>query len=219
MSEFYARIGGVGSVEVRNGGFNGGGNSMISANFEVGSSGGGATDLRAEYDDLYHRIIVAGGGGGADNYYFTDLSDDGAGGAGGYPEGQGYWIEGQYYSELATQSKGASFGNGQSASNQQDTAGGGGGWFGGYSSNNGNGGAGGGSSFIFSKNASIPSSISYAFQKDSRYLMTLIAYENGIWSGSGKLVITEIKDRCSLGFSHFHFHICYFLFMFFYSEI
>lgn len=54
------------------GGFNGGGDSSYSSR---DCSGGGASDIRVEVDDLYARIIVSGGGGGP-----ATSSDGGAGG-------------------------------------------------------------------------------------------------------------------------------------------
>ena len=185
---FYAHVGGSGFMKtLSQGGYNGGG-----AGHGSGGSGGGATDIRVEADDIRHRIIVAGGGGGTDNYVFTGSSDDGAGGAGGYPSGQGYWINGVYSANLSTQTSGARFGYGADASGESDLAGGGGGWFGGYASNDVNGGAGGGSSFILTKFAEIPTNQNYAFKTDSEYAMQLHAYENGIWSGHGKIIITKI---------------------------
>ena len=59
--------------------YNGGGKS----NYD-GSLGDCGTDIRIGVDDFEHRIIVAGGGGGTDNIE-SGTSDDGAGGAGGYP--------------------------------------------------------------------------------------------------------------------------------------
>ena len=137
-------------------------------------AGGGATDLRAEENDLFHRIIVAGGGGGADNggSNYGDW-DDGSGGAGGGLIAQGFWNNGEYVgTHLATQVSGFSFGNGEAAFMKgshhpngiiggvkyvnSDIAGAGGGWFGGFSGQDPNAGAGGGSSFALTKDAVFP---------------------------------------------------------------
>ena len=160
------------------GGYNGGGDGSnyycLDKLIESGSSGGGgATDIKAEINDLFHRIIVAGGGGGTDNNNVDSESsqDDGSGGAGGGLEAQGYWIEGQYKDNcIANQINGFSFGYGESAQStvlsnnlcprtaggNTDRAGAGGGWFGGFASHHGNGGAGGGSSFVLTNDSQIP---------------------------------------------------------------
>ena len=155
------------------GGYNGGGKGSLYSDGSFG--GGGATDLRIDEDDLWHRVLVAGGGGASDNPTITAsfrLNDDGSGGSGGGLIAQGFWINGVYNNEhIANQTFGFTFGNGENAmqngsqnpngvlngQNAGDRAGAGGGWFGGFSSHNGNGGAGGGSSFAFSIDAEIPS--------------------------------------------------------------
>ena len=164
------------------GGFNGGGkglNYYLPSNpSECGSSGGGgATDMRIEVNDLFHRVIVAGGGGGSDNQDDnSQVEDDGSGGSGGGLSAQGYWDAGIYIDQyVADQSHGFSFGNGEAAQqyhslssegNTQtdndhptwsDRAGAGGGWYGGFASHRGTAGAGGGSSFALTKNSEIPS--------------------------------------------------------------
>ena len=225
-TKLFARIGGKGQVgnmsnaDILKGGFNGGGSSMY---YTVPStSGGGATDIRAEEDDFWHRIIVAGGGGGTDNKDAqAGAIGDGSGGAGGYPNGQSFWIDGKYQDKMfATQSYGFSFGQGESASNLNvnhknsttgtlgtDRAGAGGGWFGGHSSKHGDGGAGGGSSYILTENSYIPQGLvpthdelyntlfsrEYAFTNKSPYAMKLAAYANGINSGNGFIKITRLS--------------------------
>lgn len=220
-TKIYAYVGGKGQIatttETSKGGFNGGGDSTLHSS--PAASGGGASDIRIEEDDLWHRVIVAGGGGGSDDQqYEASTGNDGTGGAGGYPEAQGYWSSGKYNgSHVATQLYGFSFGQGESAnalnSNHKNSstysilyenAGAGGGWFGGHSSRNYNSGAGGGSSFILTKNASIPKgeiathsqlydfkeSKKYAFRTTSQYAMTDISYQNGIRAGNGVINIT-----------------------------
>ena len=96
------------------GGYNGGGYSsnfyMSSTNWGSGS-GGGATDIRFEVNDVFHRVIVAGGGGGTDNIEGTLASnDDGSGGAGGGLKAQGFALHGVIDNEhIATQTTGFSF--------------------------------------------------------------------------------------------------------------
>ena len=199
-TEFYSRIGGSGSFIVGNvpGGFNGGGSAMSYGN--KGASGGGATDLRVETDDFWHRIIVAGGGGGAD-------TSQGAGGAGGYPEGQGYWKSNQYVeTQVANQTSGYEFGQGASGNDSvYDMGGAGGGWFGGYASNDPTAGAGGGSSFILTSIAEIPTNPggkSYVFSNSSPYIFRNINFATGIWEGNGKLEIIHLHPRSNVECHH-----------------
>ena len=186
----FVRVGGSGKYLPSNssGGFNGGGASCSNGR-DYAASGGGATDFRIGEDDLYHRILVAGGGGGTDNV-------NGNGGAGGYPEGQGFWIMGEYNSTIATQTGGFSFGIGQSALSSEDVGGAGGGWFGGYASNNWYGGAGGGSSYALTKTSSIPElqDQKYAFDNNSPYTLDDINHANGIWEGNGKMHIILLRS-------------------------
>ncbi|NLZ95747.1 MAG: hypothetical protein GX921_07990, partial [Bacteroidales bacterium] len=117
-TKIYARVGGMGQVatdtEKTKGGFNCGGDAKIHT--DPPSSGGGTSDIRIYSDDLWHRIIVAGGGGGCDDYnYGTAGAINDGGGAGGYPNGQGYWLNGKYTGNTtATQLYGFSFGQGES---------------------------------------------------------------------------------------------------------
>ena len=216
-TKIFARVGGKGQRATNevttSGGFNGGGEAMIYSS--PAYSGGGASDIRIEADDVWHRIIVAGGGGGCDD---DGSSISGSGGAGGYPEAQGYWSNGKYNgSHVATQLYGFTFGQGESPkvlenkhensstlTSVNDCGGAGGGWFGGHASRYNNAGAGGGSSFILTKNASIPQgnisahtqlyrfveSKPYAFSTKSQYVMSDVSYANGIRAGHGKIIIT-----------------------------
>ena len=65
-TKMFARIGGSGqpgrsdTEDALKGGFNGGGSCMHFSAKSPSTSGGGATDIRVEEDDLWHRIIVAG---------------------------------------------------------------------------------------------------------------------------------------------------------------
>ena len=192
-TQCYVNIGGKGSYEMKtiSGGYNGGGANSGRSNY-ISATGGGATDLRVGVDDVYHRILVAGGGGGTDN-------DEGNGGCGGYPDGQGYWKKGEYNGhQLATQSSGYSFGQGQNATTTcNDCGGAGGGWFGGYASNDNYAGAGGGSSYALTKTSVIPSLNSerhYEFTNKSPYVLDHMLYANGIWEGNGKLHIIKLRS-------------------------
>ena len=86
--ELYIYVGGKGTLSTNGasaqGGFNGGGSSGTSTSNFAGS-GGGATDIRLNTDNLAHRILIAGGGGGAgsvnDSVYYC------FGGHGGGTEG------------------------------------------------------------------------------------------------------------------------------------
>ena len=71
-TRLFARVGGSGNTGGPTGGFNGGGQRATY------NGGGGASDIRLEVDDLFHRVIVAGGGG----------SDGAANKAGGYGGGE-----------------------------------------------------------------------------------------------------------------------------------
>ena len=63
---------------------------MISlTNYGHGCIGGGASDIRLEKDDLYHRVIVAGAGGGASGGT-SDIFENG-GDAGGIEGERGYF--------------------------------------------------------------------------------------------------------------------------------
>ena len=156
------------------GGYNGGGwasnwfNVKGTATRSGAGSGGGATDIRFEENDLFHRVLVAGGGGGTDNADVGDNhGDDGSGGAGGGQIAQGFFINGVEDTKyVANQTNGFTFGYGESAqefgslnengnhySGNSDKAGAGGGWFGGWASQNANGGASGGSSFALTSSS------------------------------------------------------------------
>ena len=63
------------------GGYNGGGNGYI--NKYLGTSGGGATDIRLGNDSVESRIIVAGAGGGSGSPNVNGISSASFGGHGG----------------------------------------------------------------------------------------------------------------------------------------
>ena len=161
------------------GAFNGGGSTTA-------GGGGGATDIRTSVGDLNSRIIVAGGGGGASKW--------GNGGAGGTTTGERgiFFVHsgsntptGLSYTAEATQSGGASFGNGASTSYRFGS--GGGGWYGGYASND-EGGGGGGSSYISGY------SICNGTQTSaSNYRFTNCQMQRGVRSGNGYAQIVLIS--------------------------
>ena len=185
-SKFFVHVGGRGNTDDDNnrlkGGYNGGG---WSENPNYITTGGGATDIRADKNDAYHRIIVAGGGGGSDdqNSHSSIEENDGRGGAGGGLISQSFSVLGVYQEGYeATQLTGYSFFQGESGllngtkhpngydsnSDSWECAGADGGWFGGFSSHNPAGGASGGSSFALTKDATIPSEKLDIF--DSNYI-------------------------------------------------
>ena len=103
----YINTGGQGSMSTNgvkaNGGFNGGGDSGVSTSNFAGS-GGGATDIRLNGNQLSNRILVAGGGGGAgsvnDSIYYC------YGGNGGGTTGTSCDKCGEYIGGAGTQSAG-----------------------------------------------------------------------------------------------------------------
>ena len=112
-------------------GFNGGGKGTYHSydgTTTYPQGGGGATDIRISSTSLYARVIVAGGGAGSTNSYNALNTRFGGGlSSGGY---SGY---------EATQTKGYSFGQGQSGTSsgtnyKYAAPGSGGGWYGGESS-------------------------------------------------------------------------------------
>ena len=229
-SGVYGTVGQISNTEecyspenMMKGGYNGGASSAnyySNADVHKGTgSGGGATDLRMEKNDLYHRILVAGGGGGCDNKAGTYRGgDDGSGGAGGGLVAQGYFVNGQYDgTKIANQTFGFSFGTGQApwyTAGCSDRTGGGGGWYGGFTSNSPDGGAGGGSSFALTKNSEITkenitalnefgqriSCDYYAFNSSSSYVFRSVLMNAGVWDGNGIAVITYKTPFCT--FAH-----------------
>lgn len=177
--KFYLYVGEKGHAADTDGagGFNGGGNAIVTASGKSGTSGGGATDVRTtggqsdSFDSLKSRIMVAGGAGGSGGLN-ASLSSS-AGGLDGY---DGYNSNSNYLTYLgkggtqiagglapqkysAAQSNGTAglFGLGGSGGMSINTAstgggsGGGAGYFGGSGASglsNGTFAAGGGSSFI-----------------------------------------------------------------------
>lgn len=156
----FIYTGGKGSVSdssssVATGGYNGGGNSSKGVSR---GSGGGASDVRVNFDSLYSRILVAGGGGGSGSYSsatggFGGGTNGGTGGGPSCPYG-GTQIAGGKYGGYTSYGNSGSFGAGGSAYSGGYSGGGGGGWYGGggggyrnsssyqWGSNGGGGGAG-----------------------------------------------------------------------------
>ena len=181
-SKFFAFLGGKGHSttdgQVREGGYNGGGGVLDA----YSSTGGGATDIRAQKSDPFHRIIVAGGGGASDDFDKETLEkNEGNGGAGGGLVSQSFTVSSALVEGYeSTQTKGYSFFQGETGKRSGTSSptgykstclgyelpGGGGGWFGGYTSNHCNGGASGGSSFALSLKSEIPEGIIKIYNKD-----------------------------------------------------
>ena len=127
-------------------GYNGGGFGVSAPNaygfIHYGGNGGGASDVRSNYSDLFSRLLVGGGGGGS-GLNTDPLAGSGGGAVGGTAGGStgGTQITGGigYYSYTN-----GIFGFGGNSSNSGG-GGGGGGWYGGAGGSNYGGGAGGSS--------------------------------------------------------------------------
>ena len=134
--------------------YNGGGigtNSATTGRSYEASSGGGASDIRLEVDDVFHRLIVAGGGGGSGFY-----SQVQKGGNGGGIEGEdGQMIVhqlGDIFSDGGNQEGSINmFGYGGNQSSGWDGCGGGGGWYGGTPGGGYTNAGAGGSGFVYTK--------------------------------------------------------------------
>ena len=84
LTKLFVEVGGSGILATGNqvqGGYNGGGYSGLAGDSKYGT-GGGATDIRIENDDLLSRVIVAGGGSGS-GWYRGKYTCVGKGGYGG----------------------------------------------------------------------------------------------------------------------------------------
>ena len=161
----YINVGGIGtSAKIKNvGGYNGGGDrSDVTSSDSYLGTGGGATHIakvsgllsqlesyKGEYSDATGTydsnkiLIVSAGGGGS---YYHNSSYYGIGGSGGGisgTAGYSYRSGTEFFSELATQTTGYKFGEGNVGYTY--TSGGGAGWYGGLALQNTSG---GGSSYI-----------------------------------------------------------------------
>ncbi|MBQ1926892.1 MAG: hypothetical protein II180_12335 [Proteobacteria bacterium] len=167
-TELYVVVGGVGGKGEEldgkstgvGGGYNGGGFGS-DCTHKCGSSwgGGGGTDIRIGSDSLYTRVIVAGGGGGPDNAggAGTGGADDGSGGYGGGVNGGRPTADGVIVTSknIATQTSGYRFGEGESFTGNGDVGAGGGGWFGGFYGIHAQSGGFGGSGFVWAGNPDV----------------------------------------------------------------
>ena len=167
-TELFVVVGGVGGKGEENGGkslgvgagYNGGGYGS-DCTHKCGSSwgGGGGTDIRIGSDSLYTRVIVAGGGGGPDNAggAGTGGADDGSGGYGGGANGGRPTADGVIVTSknVATQTSGYKFGQGESFTGNGDVGAGGGGWFGGFYGIHAQSGGFGGSGFVWAGNPDV----------------------------------------------------------------
>jgi hypothetical protein len=186
----FVTIGGSGSsisggVKVEGGNNGGGYNHDTRTNFYQ-SSGGGATDIRLDINDLYHRILVAGGGGGGNAATSGNAANGGVGGGieGGKSPGRygsfsssnydyndgtggtqtsGGVMGGTSKSNTAPQPNGT-FGFGGNINGYNVMGGpGGGGWYGGAAGNEHGGAGGGGSGFVLNQTNSVNTPSGYAF--------------------------------------------------------
>ena len=168
------------------GGFNGGGSAgthNYSSTYQ-GGSGGGATDIRVNQNDVNNRVIVAGGGGGGAYSYVGGYGGGTTGAAGNNTGAATYYGQGgtqaaggsgstsgsnAYGSNAGTNVNGQTGGFGYGGGGGSGTActggaGGGSGWYGGGGGKSGNSTTcypgGGGSGFIWVAGATTP--VTYA---------------------------------------------------------
>ena len=228
FTKIYLTIGGHGSygnsdgISRIKGGYNGGGDAGIASKYHF-SSGGGATDIRADVNDVFHRILVAGGAGGGDDISgLGAFLNDGAGGSGGGLTSQGWYDNGTAVTfPVSNETFGFSFGQGEAPLYdsidhewltskpiaESDLAGAGSGWFGGFVSNHNNKGAGGGSSYALTKSSTLPSGVicrhtqfyeeieckEYAFAEHRNYTFYDVIHQRGVWFGNGYIDITMLS--------------------------
>ena len=132
--------------------FNGGGKGSKDPRHQYDSSGGGASDIRVNEPDLFHRVIVAGGGGGSGHDFFDSQGGYG-GGENGIQGSEGcytktYCVSGGKGGEQKGDDE--RFGLGEDhQGGDANAAGGGGGWFGGFAGEYYGAGGGGGSGFVY----------------------------------------------------------------------
>jgi len=178
-------------------GFNGG--HHIQNLSTVVSKSGGASDIRFDEDDLYHRVIVAGGGGSEGMH--GNVGGSGGGISGGNANGSYGTNNGP-----GTQTSGYAFGDGGLGYYQSNGYGGcgGSGWYGGYgttpdSGDNDKSGA-GGSGFVLTKD-----SVSYVPSEygcgDSEYYLTQAQTVQGgnnlpIAHTKVQIEVLELKHKC-----------------------
>ena len=177
--------------------FNGGGHAYSawydkpeSPFSRIGSSGGGASDIRIIGDTKYHRIIVAGGGGGGISLTL-EHQDNICGGAGGGESGlsdsQGLSnpgtqkSAGQGTSSSSVECSGSfsgSFGDGGDAPIDcfNTYGGGGGGWYGGASGVLSQSGGAGGSGYVLTSSSEKPNGY---FKEYSRFFLSSTIMLNG----------------------------------------
>ena len=193
----FVTVGGEGKECSNNafgdGGFNGGGKCRGKTLVKY-NSGGGATDIRVEENDINHRIIVAGGAGGTSTGgSFGSSSDNSLLYGGGEKGGEG---SGTSDGKAGTATSGGSCASGQTCSqgtfgyggsitaNIDKGNGGGGGWYGGASGASPSAGtagdAGGGSGFVLTEgNYKTAGPNNYAFRNDLKYVLTNTTLANG----------------------------------------
>ena len=156
--ELQIYVGGAGTVNPADGGYNGGGDGGTSTLYpgRFGASGGGASDIRVSPFALENRILTAAGGGGGGTYSYSSHGGAGGGlsgafgepfGVGGYGGNQGGGGPGGYYNGAGSNIYSGERGELAIGGNASGSGGGGGGGY--YGGGGGAiGGGGGGSSYI-----------------------------------------------------------------------
>ena len=209
QTKFFLHLGSRGTFKnsFNEGGCNGGGNATNNV------SGGGATDIRAIDDTLYHRILVAGGAGGS-------LANDttfGGGESGGFSNNPGRGMPGTQTEPGKKCVSGnficnpGGFGYGASGIQENSRGGGagGGGWYGGASgsfdeeTHNPLAGA-GGSGYILTSTSTKPKD--YQLTTMKQLFLTNGKFMNNSNKSDGKIIITSLQEStCKRIFARFQF--------------
>ena len=188
-SIFYAYVGAKGvsaNSNIANATFGGGGFGYGYQPYHYVGSGGGASDLRSDIDDLTSRIIVAGGGGGSGNNTNPTYENQSPGGDGSGSNGKdATGMKGTLGSGALTNGLGKNgiegkFGFGGNSSYLtagKDGSGGGGGYYGGNAGESYCAGGGGGSGFI------------------NKRLFRFYQSFTGVRTGHGMIKITKLESN------------------------
>ena len=193
--------------------FNGGGIGQTSHDRinASASSGGGASDIRIQKPDLFHRLIVAGGGGGTGFYNEKPILGGNGGGINGQ-DGHETQINDAYIRGRGASQTGSKslFGKGQNRTDY-DGCGGGGGWYGGTSGRSYCSPGGGGSGFVFTKENQDNATQAGLLLTSEYYLSYAETYEMGDdgHTGDGLITIKVLKffNQCITLYFHFSFHL------------
>jgi hypothetical protein len=213
--KMFVMIGGSGSsiynVDKVDGGNNGGGTNADARKDYHKSSGGGATDIRLDVNDIFHRILVAGGGGGANAGLGGGPADGGVGGGtkGGMSPGHPNPTYNATDGTGGTQTQGGVIGSvsvcGEPCRNTSPQANGifgfggnitggnvmggpgGGGWYGGAAGNGHTGTGGGGSGFVLNETNSLNAPSGYAFKNSKEVFLV----DGNTLSGAERFASTQ----------------------------